>query len=63
MDEFDDYISMEKWDKRFKVPFAVFLEMSVDPNLRLFMGMHLNSDLIKGEENDIEKDFSKINKF
>ena len=54
---------MEKWDKRFKVPFAVFLEMSVDPNLRLFMGMHLNSDLIKGEENDIEKDFSKINKF
>jgi hypothetical protein len=36
---FDDFITEEKWDARFEIPLHVMLELSVDPNLEIFMGM------------------------
>ena len=33
------------WNQRFDVPLAVFLEMCVDQNLKIFLGMHMRSDV------------------
>lgn len=40
------YVNEASWNKRFDIPLAVFLEMSVDPNLKLFMGMETRGDML-----------------
>ena len=49
LSEFSEFTNETSWNKRFDIPLAVFLEMCVDPNLKIFMGMHTRGDLLKGE--------------
>ena len=41
LSEFGDFINQEKWDERFEIPYETFIEMIVDVNLKIFMGMHI----------------------
>lgn len=56
LEDFDAFVTTEEWNKRFEIPLVIFLEMCVDPNLRVFMGMNTRTDL--GEE-DIEQEERK----
>lgn len=51
IEEFESFVTTESWNNRFELPLAIFLEMCVDPNLRVFMGMNTRTDL---EEEEIE---------
>lgn len=42
--DFEDFITPEKWDTRFEMPYDVFLEMIVDVNLKTFMGFHIKKE-------------------
>mmetsp|Transcript_16944 Transcript_16944/g.28690 ORF Transcript_16944/g.28690 Transcript_16944/m.28690 type:complete len:98 (-) Transcript_16944:57-350(-) len=43
--DFTDFINEARWNRRFEVPLAVFLEMCVDQNLRKFLGMELREEV------------------
>jgi hypothetical protein len=43
-------VTTEEWNKRFEIPLEIFLEMCVDPNLRVFMGMNTRTDIDNDEE-------------
>ena len=44
------------WNKRFEVPLAVFLEMCIDPNLKLFMEMQTRGDLLADDKDGLDQD-------
>ena len=44
--EFDQFTNVEAWRKRFEVTLPVYLESSIDPNLKIFMGMHTRNDVM-----------------
>jgi len=48
--EFDNYIDVDKWQKRFEIPLPVFLEVCVDPNLQRFMGFPMNTDIVEDQQ-------------
>jgi hypothetical protein len=50
-------VTTEEWNSRFEIPLAIYLEMCVDPNLRVFMGMNTRTDL---EEEEVEQENKKI---
>ena len=45
IEEFESFVTNDEWNKRFEIPLAIFLEMCVDPNLRVFMGMNTRTDI------------------
>ncbi len=47
---FTDFTNETSWNKRFDIPLAVFLEMCVDANLKIFMGMHTRGDLLSDDK-------------
>ena len=49
-------MTTEEWNRRFEIPLPIFLEMCVDPNLKVFMGMNTRTDL---EEEEFEQDNKK----
>jgi hypothetical protein len=38
------FVNETSWSERFDIPLAVFLEITVDPNLKLFMSMETRTD-------------------
>ena len=57
VEEFDNFVTTEEWNNRFEIPLPIYLEMCVDPNLRVFMGMNTRTDL---EEEEVEQENKKI---
>lgn len=37
LENFDDFITEVKWNKRFELPLQKYLDMSLDPCLKLFL--------------------------
>ena len=38
------FVNETSWSEMFDIPLAVFLEITVDPNLKLFMSMETRTD-------------------
>jgi len=56
LDDFTDFMNETSWNKRFEVPLAVFLEMCIDPNLKLFMEMQTRGDLLADDKDGSDQD-------
>ena len=42
---YKDWVCEESWNDRFELQLDMFLEQVADTNLRIFMGMHKESDM------------------
>ena len=52
LQNFDDFVTEKRWNERFTLPLAVYLEMVVDPNLKIFMGMHMRAEVLDQEKKE-----------
>ena len=52
---FDDFITEVKWNKRFELPLQKYLDMSLDPCLKLFL------DVPPGEKEEEDDDMNASN--
>ena len=44
LQESAQFVNETTWNERFDIPLPVFLEITVDPNLKLFMSMETRTD-------------------
>ena len=52
LETFEEFINVDTWDKRFEIPLSVFLEVCIDPNLKIFLVFHTRTDLEEEESSE-----------